>query len=83
MTHSAPVTLVQKLAQRHAGRASGPAPCSKRIAVSVYTDQQRFEEEREKLFLRRPLIIAHESQIPNPGDAIVHDWLGLPLIITW
>ena len=80
MTHSAPVTLVQKLAQRHAGRASGPAPCSKRIAVSVYTDQQRFEEEREKLFLRRPLIIAHESQIPNPGDAIVHDWLGLPLI---
>lgn len=80
MSHSAPVTLVQKLAQRHAGRASGPAPCSKRIPVSVYTDQQRFEREREKLFLRRPLIIAHESQIPNPGDAIVHDWLGLPLI---
>ena len=80
MTHSAPVTLVQKLAQRHAGRVSGPAPCSKRIPVSAYTDQQRFEREREKLFLRRPLIIAHESQIPNPGDAIVHDWLGLPLI---
>ena len=51
----------------HAGEASGPAPCSKRIPVSAYTDQQRFEQEREKLFLRRPLIIGHESQIPNPG----------------
>jgi len=80
MTHTAPVTLVQKLAQRYAGKAPGPAPRSKRIAVSAYTDQQRFEREREKLFLARPLVIAHESQIPNPGDTLVYDWLGLPLI---
>lgn len=80
MTQAAPVTLVQKLAQRYAGNAPGPAPCSKRIPVSAYTDQHRFEQEREKLFLARPLVIAHESQIPNPGDALVYDWLGLPLL---
>jgi hypothetical protein len=80
MSHIAPVTLVQKLAQRHAGKAPGPTPCSKRVPVSAYTDRERFEQEREALFLSRPLIIAHETQIPNPGDAIVYDWLGLPLI---
>jgi len=80
MRQPAPVTLVQKLALRHAGRADGPAPCSKRVPVSAYTDGDRFERERDKLFLRRPLIIAHETQLPEPGHALVHDWLGLPLI---
>jgi Rieske 2Fe-2S family protein len=80
MSHSAPVTLVQKLAARTAGKAPGPQPCTIRIPVTAYTDQQQFEQEREKLFLARPLIIGHESQIPDPGDALVYDWLGLPLI---
>ena len=26
------------------------------------------------------MIIHHKTQIPNPGDALVHDWMGLPLI---
>ena len=80
MTHPAAVTILQKLAQRYAGQAAGPAPCSKRVPVSAYTDQDHFERERERLFLSRPLIIGHETQIPEAGDAIVHDWLGLPLI---
>ena len=80
MAHCAPVTLVQKLAARTAGTANGPAPCHKRIPVSTYTDQAQFERERQRLFLARPLIIGHETQIPDAGDAIVHDWLGLPLI---
>jgi Rieske 2Fe-2S family protein len=80
MTHPAPVTLVQKLAARTAGEAAGPAACAKRVPVTAYTDPQQFQTERERLFLRRPLIIGHESQIPAAGDAIVYDWLGLPLI---
>ena len=80
MPHPAPVTLVQKLAARTAGTAAGPAACTKRIPVTAYTDQQQFDSERQRLFLRRPLIIGHESQIPQAGDAIVYDWLGLPLM---
>lgn len=80
MTHPAPVTLVQKLAERTAGRAKAPLPCTKRVPVTAYTDQQQFERERERMFLARPLIIGHESQIPEAGDAIVYDWLGLPLV---
>ncbi|MFT4518335.1 MAG: Rieske 2Fe-2S family protein [Halioglobus sp.] len=80
MTQSAPVTLVQKLVDRMTGKGSGPAACSRRVPVSAYTDPQRCEEERQRLFLRRPLIIGHETQIPEPGDTLVHDWLGLPLL---
>ena len=80
MTHPAPVTLVQKLAARTAGKAAGPAACAKRVPVTAYTDPQQFAAERQRLFLGRPLIIGHESQIPAAGDAIVYDWLGLPLI---
>ena len=78
--HPEPVTLVQKLAARIDGASAGPEPCAQRIPVETYTDQQGFEAERERLFLRQPVIIGHESQIPAPGDAIVQDWLGLPLI---
>ena len=80
MAHPGPVTLVQKLAERSAGKAASPAPYSKRIPVSAYTDPERFQQERQRLFLRRPLIIGHASQIPNTGDTLVYDWRGLPLV---
>ena len=80
MNHPQPVTLVQQLAQRFGGQADGPAPMVERIPVANYTCPERFAAEREALFLRTPLVLAHESQIPEPGDALIHDWLGLPLI---
>ena len=79
-SHPEPVTLVQKLAARAAGDAAGPEPCGFKLPVELYTDQTHFERERDKLFRARPLVIGHESQIPEPGDAIVYDWLGLPLV---
>ena len=78
--HAPPLSLVQTLADRFAGKLPGNEPCGLGVPVEHYTDQQRFEAERKRLFLQRPLIIGHESQIPAPGDSIVYDWLGLPLI---
>ncbi len=80
MQHPHPIDLVRRLAQRSAGDAPGPEAICERIPVSVYSDPERFEAERQALFRQRPLIIAHASQIPDAGDALVHDWLGLPVI---
>ena len=55
-------------------------PLSWRVPVELYTDQALFERERDQLFLQRPLALCPSSQIPHPGDALVHDWLGLPLL---
>ncbi len=78
--HARPVTLVQELAERYAGRLQDTPSCQEGVPVEHYTDPQRFESERNRLFLRRPLIIGHESQIPATGDSLVYDWLGLPLL---
>ncbi len=78
--HPPPLSLLQRLLDRVAGQAPGPAPCSARIPVAHYSDPGRFQREREQIFRSRPLVIGHESQLPEAGDALVHDWLGLPLI---
>ena len=72
--------MVLKLAARYTGAAPGPEAIAARVPTSHYTDSQRFDAERQRLFLQRPLLLAHETQIPEAGDAIVQDWLGLPLI---
>lgn len=72
--------LLLQLLRRAAGEADPPTPNSQRIPASVYTDESRFERERDGLFLSLPLVVGHQSQIPEPGDTLVYDWLGLPLI---
>lgn len=80
MNHPDIDNMVLQLAARFAGSASGPEAMGERIPASHYTDPTHFERERQQLFLRKPLLLAHETQIPETGDAIVQDWLGLPLI---
>lgn len=75
-----PVELVQKLAARMAGDAPGPDAMTAHVPVLAYTSEDQLAREREALFQRRPLIIGHDTQIPETGDALVFDWLGLPLV---
>ncbi|MEP5567780.1 MAG: aromatic ring-hydroxylating dioxygenase subunit alpha [Halioglobus sp.] len=80
MDTTSPRGMVRHLANRYAGLAGDPPALAERVPVTHYTDPSRFALEREKLFLQRPLVLGHESQISQPGDALVQDWLGLPLI---
>jgi phenylpropionate dioxygenase-like ring-hydroxylating dioxygenase large terminal subunit len=75
-----PRALLEALVARAAGDAEAPPPLSGRIPTDVYTRQDRFEREQQRLFLQQPLIIGHASQLPEAGDAMVYDWLGLPLL---
>ena len=77
---TSPETLFASLLERAGGNAAGAEPLDYRIPVDVYTDPARLAQERARLFLARPLPIAHVSQFPGPGSARVHDWLGLPLV---
>lgn len=80
MNHPEIIDMVLHLAARFSGEAPGPSPLGERIPAGHYTDPVHFEAERQQLFLQRPLLLAHETQIPQAGDAITQDWLGLPLI---
>src|SRR5258706_1049642 len=39
-----------------------------RVHKTVYTDQQIFDTEMEKIWERTWVYCGHESQVPNPGD---------------
>lgn len=80
MSYEPAITLLKRLVARAAGEGPEPEARNLRVPVTSYTDAARLERERQHLFLRRPLIVGHESQLPEPGDSLVFDWLGLPLI---
>lgn len=72
--------LAEKLAadvaaQRCQTGEPGSAP------VERYLSTDWLAREREKLFLSKPLILAHASELP-PGGVLRHDALGLPLLLT-
>ncbi len=74
------LTLFARLLDRARAEAAPPEPINYRIPTTAYTSESQYQRELERLFLNRPLALGHESQIPEFGDAIVHDYLGLPLV---
>jgi len=52
-----------------------------RIPSAVYTDESRFQAER-RLLRALPIAIAHVSQLQAAGSCLVHDALGVPIMVT-
>jgi phthalate 3,4-dioxygenase subunit alpha len=52
------------------------------IPAHVYNDRQLFELERDRLFSRTWLFVAHESEIPQDGDYVVRRVLNDSFIIA-
>ena len=50
--------------------------------IGRFIDKDRFELEKQKLFLERPQLIALTSDIPNPGDYYATDIAGKPILIV-
>jgi phenylpropionate dioxygenase-like ring-hydroxylating dioxygenase large terminal subunit len=51
-----------------------------RLPVLPYIQPERLEAER-RLFRKLPLMLAHGSQLPEPGDYLTHDATGTPLLL--
>jgi phthalate 3,4-dioxygenase subunit alpha len=52
------------------------------IPAHIYNDKELFELERERLFSRAWLFVAHESEIPQDGDYVVRRVLNDSFIIA-
>src|SRR6202789_2702103 len=50
--------------------------------IGRFIDKDRFELEKQKLFLERPQLIALSADIPNPGDYYTTDIAGKPILIA-
>lgn len=51
-----------------------------RVHGQLYTDEQIFQEELEKIWYRTWVYVGHESEIPNPNDFVLKS-IGLQEII--
>lgn len=57
----------------------GAQPSS--LSIDRYLDPAVLEQERVALFRKQPLIVAHVSELPGPGDFVTEDVAGVPLLI--
>jgi phenylpropionate dioxygenase-like ring-hydroxylating dioxygenase large terminal subunit len=53
-----------------------------RIHASLYTDPQVFADEMERIFHRGWVFVAHESEIPRPGDYVTRHVGTEPVIMV-
>jgi len=49
---------------------------------SIYTGEERFQAEKESIFLDQPLVACLSNDIANPGDAILFDAAGPSIIVS-
>lgn len=52
------------------------------LPANVYSDPELFELEQERLFARAWTFLAHESEIPHPGDYVVRNIVHDSFIVT-
>ncbi len=52
------------------------------IPAHIYNDSELFALEKERLFARSWLFIAHESEVPQPGDYVVRRVLDDSFIVS-
>jgi phenylpropionate dioxygenase-like ring-hydroxylating dioxygenase large terminal subunit len=79
---NAPTQGQLALADVLAHGGSRPQQAVSHVLASVYTSEGRFAAEQEKLFARRPLVIAPSALLPEPNMAVPHDGFGKPLLIA-
>lgn len=53
-----------------------------RVHTSLYKDPQMFEEEFERIFYKTWIWVAHDSELPNPGDFVTTHVGRQPVIVN-
>ena len=65
--------------------AAGVAPTpgeERTVDVARYVDPDRFERERERLFRRGLVLVAHAGALAEPGDFLTREVAGVPVLLA-
>lgn len=73
--------IEQTLAHAEAG-TTNMLPDLMHAPVTRYTDPQQLQQEINTLFRNFPIIVAHSSDLAEPGDFMTHDATGMPILLT-
>ena len=75
------VKLIQRLVKQHQGQESELPKRFTKISTDRYTDPEELELEEQALFKELPIIVAHTSEVSEPGSFVCEQVGGVPLLI--
>jgi phenylpropionate dioxygenase-like ring-hydroxylating dioxygenase large terminal subunit len=82
MDRQAQIGLLKRLLDYVDTKTTALAEAPWRNHVSVYTDPEHAERERQVLFRRHPLLMGFASQWGAPGAFRTDDYAGVPILVT-
>lgn len=72
--------LIQRLDDAMSANAEQPKGQTHRLSAKRYTCAHEYLQEQQTVFSRCPVIIGHQSQLPNVGDYLTTELGGVPLV---
>ena len=74
--------LAKRALQHFNEGSTDRAPSQMRIPLSAYTDESRFQAEREAVFFDSPIAVALSLELRESGDFQTQTIMGVPLLLT-
>ena len=67
---------------RHYAGCRAPVEVAHTLPNWCYTSAEFHARERERIFLRHWMCIAHESRLPNAGSYLTFEYVGVPMLLV-
>ena len=72
--------LIKRLDDAMSANTEQPEGQTHRLSAKRYTCTDEYLREQQTLFSRYPVIVGHQSQLPNVGDYLTTELAGVPLV---
>lgn len=73
--------ILRRMVGLAADKTTDLAPGPMALPKGAYIDPERFEAERQTLFLGQPIVAGLTGDIPEPGDVLVFDAAGPSILV--
>jgi phenylpropionate dioxygenase-like ring-hydroxylating dioxygenase large terminal subunit len=82
MDRSTEIALIERVLAHAETKTTDTAAAPSFEPARPYVDEAHHAREVSQLFRRIPLAIAHASTVAKPGDFLIHDASGVPLLVV-
>ncbi len=74
--------LIARMIERVKTDTTDTAPSATKVSADVFTDQARFEKERQALFYDTPQVIGFAGEVAEPNSYITAESMGIPIVVV-
>ena len=82
MRHADQVAYLERLLHMVRTNTRDDGPGLSHTPVEEYYDPARFRSEVDLLFRRYPIVVGFSGQVRKPGDFVVHNDTGQPILVA-